>query len=253
MVSCWSSMRRTPHWSAATGKPVQPGFQAQSAPAGFHDIQAEVGSWCRGGGVAEAFGVSSEVDVHVGTLSKALGCQGGFVACSKRMKRLLLSRGRSYIFSTSLAAPMVAAAIAALRAGEEVHPTACHVMLSYHVRNSMAAVTLTQDGCHRVSGYNTDMGGVGAGEAAASLDAGEAAGGGAGCGCPQPHCCFGDGQRVGCRGSVSGPAWQRLLRACDPASHCAPRHLQVGMRRHTPCILPSVAWQLNLARICLST
>ena len=80
----------------------------------------------RGGGAAEAFGVSSEVDVHVGTLSKAVGCQGGFVACSAQLKRLLLSTGRSYMFSTSPAAPMVAAAIAALQVNEEVHLLAWH-------------------------------------------------------------------------------------------------------------------------------
>lgn len=33
-----------------------------------------------GGGVAEAFGVQHDIDIHVGTLSKAIGCHGGFIA-----------------------------------------------------------------------------------------------------------------------------------------------------------------------------
>ena len=92
-----------------------------------HDTRVEDAMLSRGGGAAEALGVSSEVDVHVGTLSKALGCHGGFVACSTRMKSLLRSKGRAYMFSTSPAAPMVAAAIAALRVNEEVRLLACHI------------------------------------------------------------------------------------------------------------------------------
>jgi 8-amino-7-oxononanoate synthase len=38
-----------------------------------------------GGGVAEAFGVQNEIDIHVGTLSKAIGCHGGFIACRYNM------------------------------------------------------------------------------------------------------------------------------------------------------------------------
>ena len=78
------------------------------------------GLLCRGGGAAEAMGVSDEVDVHVGTLSKAVGGHGGFVACSARLKRLLLSRGRSYIFSTAPPAPVVAASLAAMQVNEQV-------------------------------------------------------------------------------------------------------------------------------------
>ncbi|KAL4451868.1 hypothetical protein ABPG75_007530 [Micractinium tetrahymenae] len=73
----------------------------------------------RGGGAAEMFGVASEVDLHVGTLSKAFGCLGGFVACSRRWKQLLQNRGRAQVFSTALPVPVVAAAHAALRVAAE--------------------------------------------------------------------------------------------------------------------------------------
>jgi len=69
----------------------------------------------RGGGVAQAMGVERQVDVHVGTLSKAVGSQGGFVGCSSPMKQLLLSKGRAGIYSTAMPLPSVAAARAAIR------------------------------------------------------------------------------------------------------------------------------------------
>eukprot|EP00775_Hariotina_reticulata_P014116 gene14116-14245_t len=70
---------------------------------------------CQGGGAAEMMGVAEHIDVHVGTLSKAAGGQGGFAACSSSMRQLLLNRGRSVVFSTALPVPVVAAARAALR------------------------------------------------------------------------------------------------------------------------------------------
>jgi 8-amino-7-oxononanoate synthase len=67
-----------------------------------------------GGGVAEAAGVRDEVDVHVGTLGKAIGSHGGFAATSVRVREHLVNRGRPFIFSTALPLPVVAAARAAL-------------------------------------------------------------------------------------------------------------------------------------------
>lgn len=58
-------------------------------------------------------------DVHVGTLSKAVGAQGGFVACSRAMKQLLISTARGQVYSTALPLPVVAAAAAALTAARE--------------------------------------------------------------------------------------------------------------------------------------
>ncbi|KAL3365671.1 hypothetical protein AABB24_010680 [Solanum stoloniferum] len=67
-----------------------------------------------GGGAAELFNCISDVDICIGTLSKAGGCHGGYIACSKKWKQLIQSRGRSFIFSTSTPVPIAAAAHAAV-------------------------------------------------------------------------------------------------------------------------------------------
>jgi len=69
----------------------------------------------RGGGTAELLGVERGVDVVVGTLGKALGSFGAFVAGSAALRDLLVNLARSFIFSCALSPPQVAAARAALR------------------------------------------------------------------------------------------------------------------------------------------
>jgi 8-amino-7-oxononanoate synthase len=70
------------------------------------------------GAVAEA-GLEDEVDVIVGTLGKALGSYGAFVACDRAMARYLVNAARTFIFSTALPPPAVAGALAALELLEE--------------------------------------------------------------------------------------------------------------------------------------
>jgi glycine C-acetyltransferase/8-amino-7-oxononanoate synthase len=65
------------------------------------------------GALAEA-GLEHEVDVIVGTLGKALGSYGAFVACDERLARYLLNSARTFIFSTAPPPPAVAGALAAL-------------------------------------------------------------------------------------------------------------------------------------------
>ncbi|KAJ4797980.1 8-amino-7-oxononanoate synthase-like protein [Rhynchospora pubera] len=70
-----------------------------------------------GGGAGEYFGCEKDIDICIGTLSKAVGCHGGFIATSKRWKSLIQSRGRSFIFSTTIPVPVVAASLAAISVG----------------------------------------------------------------------------------------------------------------------------------------
>jgi 8-amino-7-oxononanoate synthase len=65
------------------------------------------------GAVAEA-GLEGEVDVIVGTLGKALGSYGAYVACDGVMAQYLINTARSLIFSTALPPPAAAGALAAL-------------------------------------------------------------------------------------------------------------------------------------------
>jgi 8-amino-7-oxononanoate synthase len=69
----------------------------------------------QGGGTAEHFGLHGEVDIIMGTMGKALGCFGAFVAGSGELRELLINRARPFIFTTALPPAVVASAREALR------------------------------------------------------------------------------------------------------------------------------------------
>jgi len=70
------------------------------------------------GALAEA-GLEDQVDVIVGTLGKALGSYGAYVACDRAMSKYLVNAARTFIFSTALPPPATAGALAALEILEE--------------------------------------------------------------------------------------------------------------------------------------
>jgi 8-amino-7-oxononanoate synthase len=66
-----------------------------------------------GRGVAEHFGLDDQIDIHLGTFSKSLGGQGGYVAGSRKLIRYLKGFARAHVFSCALAPSVVAGLIKA--------------------------------------------------------------------------------------------------------------------------------------------
>jgi len=79
------------------------------------DDSHAIGVLGKGGkGSPEHFGLQGEVDVEMGTLGKAVGGFGAYIAGSRALREFLINRSRSFIFTCALPPAVLAAAIAAL-------------------------------------------------------------------------------------------------------------------------------------------
>jgi 8-amino-7-oxononanoate synthase len=67
-----------------------------------------------GRGLTDALRLEGDVDIQMGTMSKALGGAGGYIAGSRKLVDLLINRARSFIYSTAPPPAVAAAATAAL-------------------------------------------------------------------------------------------------------------------------------------------
>jgi 8-amino-7-oxononanoate synthase len=67
-----------------------------------------------GRGLADQLGLSGHIDIHMGTLSKALGVSGGYICGGRRLIELLINRARTFIYSTAPPPAVAAAATAAI-------------------------------------------------------------------------------------------------------------------------------------------
>ena len=72
-----------------------------------------------GRGTVDHFGLHGRVDIQVGTLSKAVGSLGGYVAGPTALREILTQRARPFLFSTSHPPAVVAACREAIRVMQE--------------------------------------------------------------------------------------------------------------------------------------
>lgn len=122
----------------------------------------------RGAGLVEALALADRVTVQMGTLGKALGSFGAYVAGSRALIEYLVNSARTFIFTTALPPPVVASAAAALtiveneperrervrrnatrlraglgRAGFAVEPTEEHIV-PLHIGDGRAATRMSE-------------------------------------------------------------------------------------------------------------
>lgn len=107
-----------------------------------------VGVLGRGGrGTVDYFGLKGRVHIQVGTLSKSLASEGGYVAGSQALIHYLVNKARSFIFSTALSPGTVAAGYAALEE-LQAHPELVNKLLDNadYMRTTLVSAGLKIDG-----------------------------------------------------------------------------------------------------------
>lgn len=72
-----------------------------------------------GSGLIRFHNLESQVNISMGTFSKALGSYGGFVACSEALRSLMINRARSFIYTTALPPVIIGSVSGALDVLEE--------------------------------------------------------------------------------------------------------------------------------------
>jgi 8-amino-7-oxononanoate synthase len=87
-----------------------------------------------GRGVTAEENLSDDVDVQMGTLSKALGASGGYICGSRNLIEWLINRARSFIYSTAPVPAVAAAALAAVDFISSPEGEECRLLLWERIR-----------------------------------------------------------------------------------------------------------------------
>ena len=128
------------------------------------------GVYGEGSGLCEELGLAGRVQIQMGTLGKALGSAGAYVAGEKRLIRWLTSRCRSYVFTTALCPPACGAALAAVRIVRSEEGRSLRGRLREHA--GLFAAALEREGL-RLLGGQRHLLGVFVGEPGPAMQASE--------------------------------------------------------------------------------
>lgn len=96
----------------------------------------------QGAGLAAESGLGLEIEVQMGTMSKALGVSGGYVAGSRKLIDLLVNRARSFVYSTAPPPAIAAAAGAAIAFVRSPDGAQRRVALWKNIRSLAASLPL---------------------------------------------------------------------------------------------------------------
>jgi 8-amino-7-oxononanoate synthase len=104
-----------------------------------------------GSGIVEQESLSEQVDLIMGTFSKALGSFGAYLACSGKIKQYLINTCRSFIYSTALPAAVIAANTEALNiVSDEPHRRQTLLANSDYFRQKLQAAGLDVRGSSQI-------------------------------------------------------------------------------------------------------
>ena len=94
----------------------------------------------QGRGLADELGVSSRIEIQMGTLGKALGASGGFICGRRALVDYLVNRARSFIFSTAPVPAAAAAATAGIQIAQSAEGQERRIQLRQRVAEFQAAI-----------------------------------------------------------------------------------------------------------------
>ena len=97
-----------------------------------------------GRGLADALGVADQVEIHMGTLGKALGAGGGYICGRRVLIDFLVNRARSLVFSTAPVPAAAAAARAGILIAQSPEGDALRVQLQNRVEQFQSSIVNRQ-------------------------------------------------------------------------------------------------------------